>query len=240
MVHIMVIQKGYVQDGRKNQVLSRATNTPYISGATILIRISGNNQFVANSGNLATDGNGFFYIYTPSMVDQLTVMASGYRSVVIATPDIVIPYNPQVYTSSLLTSNAQYDFSTVRIIDDARLFVSGTLAGRTVTMLTGLNSGAIATIAGNTNDYMTMNRFAWTVSGVLNPSSGHLVGGYQISSVSSSVFSVTADGQAVCQVTDSGAVSGNIVLAAISGQPVISIGSVVCSNAGALVYAYHG
>ena len=136
----MVILEGHVIDAKK----STSTHTVYIQGG-VLSQGSG-------WGLVSTDSSGHFYTSANTNVNSITMKTSGFSEIVISVSVFSTHYDGRVVISGALTANADattYSGKSI-LTDTGKLFMPGSLYGRTLTMQDGVCDGYEGIIENNT------------------------------------------------------------------------------------------
>jgi hypothetical protein len=136
----MVILKGYVRDGQ--------ASTEYDESMVI------SSAIIQGSRVSYTSSNGTFYTSADTATNYATCEAAGYKTVEYSIPVFATIYDPSGVISGSITR--ALDTTTIPnhtiIWDDHKIFMSGSIVGRVLTMMDGVDDGLTAVVAGNTQN----------------------------------------------------------------------------------------
>jgi hypothetical protein len=136
----MVIFRGYVRDGYASNEYdeSMVTSAAIIQGLRITY----------------TSSNGTFYTSADVVLNYATCEASEHKTVEYSIPVFATTYDPLGVISGSVTRTI--DTTTIPghtlVWDDHKLYLSGSLTNRILTMMGGIDDGLTAIIAGNTQN----------------------------------------------------------------------------------------
>jgi len=166
----MVILRGIVRSG----TASTEDADSYIANAAI----------IQLSSAVYTSSNGTFYTSALTL-DVATCQAAEYATVQYSIPDFATIYDPAGVVSGALTVNA--DITTISgasiMTDTHKLFMSGALIGRALTMMDGVYDGFSGTVTANTQNTFTVGG-GYVTSGTAFP---------QVENVLSMFKTITSD-----------------------------------------------
>jgi hypothetical protein len=143
----MVILKGYVRDGQ--------ASTEYDESMVI------SSAIIQGSRIVYTSSNGTFYTSADTATNYVTCEAAGYKTVEYSIPVFATTYDPSGVISGSITSiNLSSLAGTTVITDTHKLFLSGSLTGRVLTMMDGLDDGKSGEIIANTANIITVGEIS--------------------------------------------------------------------------------
>jgi len=146
----MVILRGVVRSG----TASTDDADSYIANAAI----------IQESSAVYTSTNGTFYTSALNL-DVATCQATEYASVSYSIPDFATTYDPAGVISGSITQDANTSTSGVTIMTDtSKIFLSGSLTSRTLSMRSGVYDGFSGIITQNTQNTFRMGG-AYVTSG---------------------------------------------------------------------------
>jgi hypothetical protein len=153
----MVILRGIVRSG----TASTDDADSYIANAEI----------IQLSSVVYTSSNGTFYTSALTL-DIATCQASEYGTVQYSIPDFATIYDPAGVISGAITQDANISISGVTIMtDNNKIFLSGSLTSRTLSMRSGVFDGCSGVITSNTENTFRVGN-AYSMSGVVQIANG--------------------------------------------------------------------
>jgi len=135
----MVILKGYVRDGQ--------ASTEYDESMVI------SSAIIQGSRIVYTSSNGTFYTSADTATNYVTCEAAGYKTVEYSIPVFATTYDPSGVISGSVTSiDTSSHVGITTIWDVHKIFMSGSLTDRILTMMDGIDDGLTAIIMENDNN----------------------------------------------------------------------------------------
>lgn len=146
----MVILKGYVRDAEAST-----------EGGDVMVTSA---AIIQGSAITYTSSNGTFYTSADVTLDYATCESDRYRTVDYSIPVFATSYDPEGVVSGSLTVNVTTLSGVSIMTDNSKIFMSGAMIGRVLSMRSGVYDGYSGIILGNTANTVQIGG-GWVTSG---------------------------------------------------------------------------